>query len=273
MPVGERLIRLAARRPAGWRAYALRFVRTLHARVGGLEVIAFKAITVNRSDGPSAVVHGWHGGARNSRRGRNLLSQIERQLQCLGYTVTVRSTTFYAQRRLRSLPEAAAEARLLDALALRDLVQASGIGPTRAPRPPRPQALSLRRTDELVWRTLPVLRRAVGRAWGVESLALAREKPVLVPSRDGTWTLRSYILLVSPAGVSLDVEVQRPRGATVPPPPVRRVFAALPSSSSWHEDSCWLNRWFGRTERGLRAALAAAAELVPDGPARPQADL
>ena len=159
---------------------------------------------------------------------------------------------------------------MLDALTLRDLLKPKRVCPVRAPRAHRPRALALGRTDELVWRTLPVLRCAVGGAWGVEALALARGAPVLVDSIDGTWALRSYVLLISPDGVSLQVEVQRPRGATVPPPPVRRVFAALPSISSWYLDCRWLARRFGRTERSLRAALAAAAELTTpptdDGP-------
>ncbi len=255
MPVGDSLVRLAARRPGGWQAYALRFMRTLHARIGGLEVIAFEAISVNGGDGLSALVHGSHGGAHNGRRGREVLSLVQRQLQHMGYVATVRSTSFSAHRTLRNLPEAAAEARLLDALTLRDLVEAGRIRPARAPRPERPRALTLDRTDELVWQTLPVVRRAVARAWGVEALTLARGTPVLVASRDGTWALRSYILLLSPEGVSLEVEVRRPRGATAPPPAVRQVFAALPSISSWYGDSRWLARRFGRTERSLRAAI------------------
>ncbi|GEM_PF-6415348 len=262
MPVGDSLVRLAATRPGGWRAYALRFVRSLDAVIGGIKVIAYGAISVREGGGISAEIHGWHQGAHNSRRGRDLLRRIEQVLQNLGYEVTVYPTSFWASRTLRSLAEAAAEVRALDALSLGRLVKAGRTGPVRVPRLRRPRALVLRQADELVWQALPVLRRAVTGEWGVEALCLARGAPVLVASIDGTWALRAYVLLVSPVGVELDIEVQRPRGTAKPPPLVRRVLAAIPVNSAWYQDSRWLCRRFGRTERSLRAALATAEELM-----------
>lgn len=271
MPVGDSLIRLAATRPDGWRAYSLRFVRSIHASIGGIKVIAYGAISVRQGEGISAGIHGWLQGEHDSHRGGDLLRRLQHEIQGLGYVVTVHSTTFSACRPLWGLADAAAEARTLDALALGRLVWAERARRVRAQAPRRPRVFALRQTDELIWKALPSLRRGVTGAWGVESLCLARGAPVLVASIDGSWALRSYVLLISPYGVELDVEVQRPRATATPPPLVRRVLAAIPVNSTWNCDSRWLCRRFGRTERGLRAALATAAELMspPQDNSRP----